>query len=168
MSERHNRDADQVPSKSPKVAAVRFPNRLPGASSTAARSRMKATRRRGTKAEQLLCEALDRLGLSYAVDQEPIPGLRRRADVCFVEVRVAVFVDGCFWHGCPLHGTSPKANQDWWRAKIETNQRRDDDTSRILTEAGWIVLRFWEHEAPDAAARVVADVVANRTPGERA
>lgn len=155
------------PSGSP-PSTPRFPDRLPEASSAAARNRMKATRQRGTKAEQLLCEALDRLGLSYAVDQAPIPGLHRRADVCFVEARVAVFVDGCFWHGCPLHGTSPKANQDWWRAKIDTNRRRDDDTNRTLTDAGWMVLRFWEHEAPDAAAQVVADVVANRTPSGRA
>lgn len=124
---------------------------------------MKATHRRSTKPERLLCEELDRLGLKYMIDQAPIPGLRRRADVCFSEARVAAFVDGCFWHGCPQHGTFPKANHDWWQAKIETNRQRDMDTDRSLADAGWIVLRFWEHEAASDAARIIAEALEQRT-----
>jgi DNA mismatch endonuclease (patch repair protein) len=76
---------------------------------------------------------------------------------------VAVFVDGCFWHGCPVHGTWPKANAEWWRAKILRNVQRDRDTDETLSEAGWKVLRFWEHEDPVKAARTVARVVSARS-----
>jgi len=70
-----------------------------------------------------------------------------------------VYLDGCYWHGCPKHGTWPKANAQWWREKIETNRRRDADTNQRLEEAGWTVLRFWEHEDPEVAATKIADVV---------
>jgi DNA mismatch endonuclease (patch repair protein) len=85
-----------------------------------------------------------------------VPGNRRRTiDVAFTRARLALFVDGCFWHGCPQHGVQPTANSDWWRWKIERNQRRDADTTRMLQEQGWRVLRVWEHEPP---ANVVAAV----------
>jgi DNA mismatch endonuclease (patch repair protein) len=68
-------------------------------------------------------------------------------------------VDGCFWHGCPVHGTSPKSNADWWKHKIERNKERDAATDVAFAEAGWLVLRVWEHENPEeAAARVAAEV----------
>jgi DNA mismatch endonuclease (patch repair protein) len=71
--------------------------------------------------------------------------------------KVAVFVDGCFWHGCPAHATSPKANAEWWQAKLTANVERDRDTDRRLSKAGWTVVRIWEHEDPAVAAeRVVA------------
>jgi DNA mismatch endonuclease (patch repair protein) len=73
-----------------------------------------------------------------------------------------VFVDGCFWHGCPTHGTSPKANAAWWQAKIAANQARDRDTDRLLGEAGWKVVRVWEHEDPTTAARTIRDLVRAR------
>jgi|SRR5579862_3934070 len=164
MSIHDHYEADHQPSEPP-TSTPQFPDRLPGASSPAAERRMKAARRRDTKPEQLLAQELDRLGLVYVVDQAPIPGLRRRADMVFPEACVAVFVDGCFWHSCPQHGTFPKANQEWWRAKLEANQRRDKDTNRILDEAGWIVLRFWEHESAADTARTIADTIASRTPG---
>jgi DNA mismatch endonuclease (patch repair protein) len=85
--------------------------------------------------------------------------MRRRADLTFVRARVAVFVDGCFWHGCPRHVTWPKANADWWRAKIDANRRRDADTTRRLRVAGWRVVRVWEHESPMIAAIRVAKTV---------
>jgi DNA mismatch endonuclease (patch repair protein) len=78
--------------------------------------------------------------------------LRRRADVVFPRRRVAVFVDGCFWHGCPEHATSPKHNAEWWKEKLAANVRRDRDTDRRLSEAGWLVFRIWEHEDPRTAA----------------
>ncbi|MEU3406786.1 hypothetical protein ABZ766_22985 [Streptomyces sp. NPDC006670] len=93
-------------------------------------------------------------------------GVRREADIVFGPARVAVFVDGCFWHGCPLHATWPKNNSDFWRAKIEGNRRRDLDTDARFAEAGWLVLRVWEHEGVDeAAARVIQAVAARRGSG---
>lgn len=128
----------------------------PSASSELVRRRMQATRRRDTPGELALRRALHSLGLRYRVDVS-LPGTRRRADVAFSKAKVAIFVDGCFWHGCPVHGTWPKANAAWWRAKIEANQKRDRDTDRRLRRAGWRVLRFWEHvNATQAAQRVAA------------
>jgi len=90
--------------------------------------------------------------------------MRRKADVVFPTERVAVYVDGCFWHVCPLHATWPKANADWWRAKLEDNRRRDEDTNRQLDEADWIALRIWAHENPVEAAFRVAATVRSRRP----
>ena len=75
---------------------------------------------------------------------------------------MAVFVDGCFWHGCPDHATWPKANAEWWRTKIQANQARDRDTDAKLTSAGWLSFRVWEHEDPEAAAARVDEVVRQR------
>lgn len=85
--------------------------------------------------------------------------MRRRADVVFPRLRVAVYVDGCFWHNCPIHGTSPKANATWWREKLDRNRQRDVDTDRVLRAAGWTVVRVWEHEDANEAATRVADAV---------
>jgi DNA mismatch endonuclease, patch repair protein len=117
---------------------------------------MQATPRRDTPCELALRAAVHRLGLRYRVDW-PLPGTRRRADLVFVTRRVAVFVDGCFWHGCPVHGTWPKANAEFWRTKILANRERDSDTDRRLHEAGWRVVRFWEHDdMAEAALRIKA------------
>lgn len=118
---------------------------------------MSRARRRDTAPELALRRVLHARGLRFRV-AFPVPGQRRRTiDVAFTRVRLAVFVDGCFWHGCLLHGTSPQANSEWWRAKIAANQARDADTDQALGLAGWTVLRLWEHEDPsDGADRVQA------------
>ena len=94
-------------------------------------------------------------GLRYRVDTKALPDLNRRADLVFTRAKVAVFVDGCFWHGCPDHGTTTKTNRGYWSAKINGNRTRDAETDHLLTEAGWTVLRFWEHEDPVAVAEAV-------------
>lgn len=105
--------------------------------------------------ELALRKELHRRGLRYRV-QLHMPGdRRRRIDVAFTRAKVAVFVDGCYWHGCPEHGTNPVANSEWWRWKFARNRARDEDTNRHLREFGWTVIRVWEHEDPtDAADRI--------------
>ncbi len=133
----------------------------PEASSADVRRRMQATRRRDTPGEMALRGALRAMGIRYRVDVT-LPGTRRRADLAFVRARVAVFVDGCFWHGCPAHGTWPKTNATWWRSKIHGNRLRDRDTDRRLRASGWTVLRFWAHVDAAVAARAVAKALGHR------
>lgn len=135
---------------------------VPPASSEAARRRMQSVRQSGTKPELLLRSILHRMGLRFRVNRRLITGLLRRADIVFPGARVAVFIDGCFWHGCPLHATWPKNNSDFWRDKIEANRIRDTDTNRRLAESGWLVVRVWEHENPEAVAQTLAATVRNR------
>lgn len=116
---------------------------------------MQANRSRDTKPELAIRRALHGMGLRYRVAIPPEPALRRRADIVFTRARVAVFIDGCFWHGCPEHRRSTfNYNVDYWPAKIAVNVARDADTTNKLHQAGWLVLRFWEHED-------VAEVVEN-------
>ena len=122
---------------------------------------MKRQRQRDTAPELALRSLLHRHGLRFRVNYR-LPHLRRSADLVFPSERVAVFVDGCFWHGCPEHATWPKENADWWRAKIEGNRRRDEDTDRRLVDAGWQVVRVWEHEEPETAATRVSALVRAR------
>ena len=134
----------------------------PGASSPELSERMSTFPRRDTAPELELRRELWRRGLRYRVDR-PLDGKRRRrADLTFVGPKVVVFVDGCFWHGCPEHGTSPKANAEWWAEKLARNVSRDADTDEYLTSQGWTVLRFWEHEDVLAAADQVERVVSAR------
>lgn len=116
---------------------------------------MKEQARGDTGPEMRLRRELHRRGLRYLVGRRPESSVRRRADLVFTRARVAVFVDGCFWHACPEHGTWPRSNQDWWRAKLQRNRERDRDTDTRLADAGWAVVRVWEHEpSQDAADRV--------------
>lgn len=119
---------------------------------------MEANRRRDTRPERLLRSLLHALGLRYRVDRPILATSRRvRPDLVFGPARVAVFVDGCFWHCCPIHAASPKANAEFWRAKLDRNWERDRADDAALTSAGWTVLRVWEHEDPaEAATRVEA------------
>lgn len=120
----------------------------------ATRRRFESQRQRDTAPEMQLRRELHRRGLRYRVDH-PIPVPCRRADVVFTRQRVAVFVDGCYWHGCREHATEPKNNAGWWRRKLDTNIERDRDTDRRLEAAGWVVIRVWEHEDPEEAAHAV-------------
>lgn len=107
---------------------------------------------RDTAPELALRRELHRRGLRYRVDAAPLPRLRRRADVVFSRRRVTVFVDGCFWHRCPDHGTAPAHNSDWWRVKLDRIVERDRETDAALTAAGWAIVRVWEHEPAHSAA----------------
>lgn len=119
---------------------------------------MQGNRRRDTTPELRLRRTLHRLGLRYRVDLPlSTDTVRVRPDIVFSRRRVAVFVDGCFWHCCPEHGTSPKANSAYWTPKLQANVARDQRTTAALEAAGWTVVRIWEHEDPGAAAaKVVA------------
>jgi DNA mismatch endonuclease (patch repair protein) len=112
-----------------------------------------------TAVELAVRRLLHAAGLRYRVEY-PVPGLpRRRIDVAFPRAKVAVLIDGCFWHGCPQHATHPKANAEWWRTKLQRNMARDRETTEHLVTAGWTVLRFWEHQAPADVAAQVAEAV---------
>ncbi|GJF20588.1 very short patch repair endonuclease [Streptomyces sp. HO565] len=123
------------------------------------RTRMSKQKSRDTEVELALRRALHAAGLRYRVHRRPLRGVRREADVLFGPAKVAVFVDGCFWHGCPTHATWPKSNADFWRTKIEGNRRRDRDTDERLASAGWLAVRVWEHEDPLVAAERVRNIV---------
>jgi DNA mismatch endonuclease (patch repair protein) len=124
---------------------------------------MQSNTRRDTRPELRLRRELHAAGLRYRVDYPPLPGVRRRADVVFTRQRVAVFVDGCYWHGCPEHGAKRfGTNSAYWTDKITANRARDADTNSRLEDAGWRVLRFWEHDDPVASAAVVGEMVRRR------
>lgn len=123
---------------------------------------MRANRGRDTKPELALRRILHSQGMRYRVDYALIPGFRRRGDIVFTRLRIAVFVDGCFWLGCPEHATIPKTNTDYWIPKLRRNIDRDRDTDAVLVSHGWSVIRVWEHVTPEeAASRVLAEVRRN-------
>lgn len=131
-------------------------------SSADARCRMQGVRQKNTSAEWALRRELHARGVRYRVQVPVLTKPRRVADVAFSALRVAVFVDGCFWHGCPQHATWPKQNAAFWRAKIEANIARDDDTNERLRAEGWKVIRVWAHEEPKIAAGRIAQVLESR------
>lgn len=117
---------------------------------------------RDTIPELALRRALHQRGLRYRVDYRPLAGVRRRADLVFTRSRVAVYVDGCYWHGCPEHCRLSGQNLDWWQHKIETTRRRDADTDALLTEAGWSVVRIWSHTSVEDAVALVERAISAR------
>ena len=124
---------------------------------------MRSNKGRDTKPEVALRSAVHALGLRYRVSARPLKDLRRTADLVFSRVKVAVFLDGCFWHGCPEHHTVAATNATFWAEKVRTNRARDLDTNRRLADAGWVTVRVWEHEdAAEAADRVRSVVSARR------
>jgi DNA mismatch endonuclease, patch repair protein len=129
---------------------------------------MAANRRRDTGPEMQLRSHLHRRGFRFRVDFPiPVPGRRPvRADLAFTRKRIAVFVDGCFWHGCPEHWRPPKSNQDYWVEKIDRNRERDLLTDRLLLEEGWESIRIWEHELLDQAVESIEAALARHSTDE--
>src|SRR5688572_8868959 len=125
---------------------------MPEPRDRATRLRMQRQVRRDTTPELALRRRLHAMGYRFLVDAKVEPDMRVRGDIVFPRRKVVVFVDGCFWHGCPLHATQPKNNAAWWREKLATNFARDRRTDSELTRRGWTVMRHWEHESPDEAA----------------
>lgn len=120
---------------------------------------MAAQATRDTAPEMALRRALHGRGLRYRVGARPVQDLRRTADIVFTRAKVAVFVDGCFWHQCPEHGTIPRVNREWWATKLQGNVERDQATTTALTAVGWTVIRCWEHEDPASTADLVEQAV---------
>jgi DNA mismatch endonuclease (patch repair protein) len=129
------------------------------ASSEAVRAVMRANKGRDTRPERALRSAVHGLGLRYRVGIRPLPATRRTADLVFTRAKVAVFLDGCYWHGCPQHHRPSTKNSEFWTAKIDGNRARDAETDQLLAAAGWRVIRVWEHENPTDAAHRIAEVV---------
>lgn len=134
---------------------------------------MRSNRGRDTSLELRVRRELHRRGLRYRVDLAPLPGLRSRADIVFTRAGIAVYLDGCFWHGCPTHGVTPTAHVGYWTPKLARNKERDAEATQALEDAAWMVLRFWEHEDTlaivDAISTAVLDDRARRAraPGPR-
>ena len=141
----------------------------PPASSSHARRTMQANPRAHTKPERLLRSELHRRGLRFRVDVRPVRDMPCRADIVLRRHRIAVFVDGCFWHRCPLHSSMPRTNVEYWEEKFARNVARDRRNSSALRSAGWHVLRFWEHEdVSEAADRVIAAIAPSDRSGSPA
>ena len=132
------------------------------ATSPAVRRSMQGNRARDTSPELVIRRLLHGRGLRFRTHRRPLADLRCLADVVFPRERIAIFVDGCFWHGCPAHFRIPARNRDYWRSKIDRNRRRDARNEAALQEAGWMVLRFWEHDDADLCARRVEQAVRAR------
>lgn len=131
-------------------------------------ARMSRIRGRDTAPEIKVRQELHRRGLRYRVNFKPVSTLKRTVDIAFTRQRVAVLIDGCFWHGCPEHFRPAKGDRkEFWAAKIAENQRRDQDSTRAFTSAGWTVLRFWEHADPAEVADKIEDEVIKRSVSER-
>jgi DNA mismatch endonuclease (patch repair protein) len=131
----------------------------PAAADAVVRKRMKAQARRDTAPELSIRRRLHAAGVRYRVDTRLENDLRVRGDLVWKGRRLVVFIDGCFWHGCPRHATQPKANHRWWVEKIGANVARDRKHDQELRSRGWRVLRFWEHEKPDEVAnRILSEL----------
>lgn len=123
---------------------------------------MQGNKGKNTRPELALRSAVHALGLRYRVGIRPLPAVRRTADIVFTRAKVAVFLDGCFWHGCPNHYRPARRNSGFWSTKIEGTKRRDSETDELLCAEGWEVVRVWEHESPLEAARRIAQLVRSR------
>lgn len=130
------------------------------ASTPGTRASKRANRGRDTAPEMAVRRRLHALGLRYRVSIRPVTDVRRTADIVFTRAQIAVFIDGCFWHGCPQHYSAPVRNAEFWRSKRQRNIERDAETDSVLRMRGWRPLRFWEHEVNDAPDEVAAAIAA--------
>lgn len=131
-------------------------------------ARMSRIRGRDTGPEMNVRRELHRRGLRYRVNFKPVPTLRRTVDIAFTRQRIVVLIDGCFWHGCPEHFRPAKGDRkEYWAAKVAENQRRDQDSTKAFTVAGWTVLRFWEHSGPVEVADEIEQEVVSRSARRR-
>lgn len=129
----------------------------PAPSSSAASAVGRGNRRTGTKPEVAVRNALHSRGLRYRVDHPIVVGqLTVRPDIVFARRHLAIFIDGCFWHACPFHGTQPRQNSDYWSEKLARNVMRDRVVNETLARAGWVVARFWEHEPVEGVVEAIA------------
>lgn len=152
--------ADRPPRGS--VAAHR-PGSYPHPTSEAASAVMRGNKKVNTRPELAVRRLLHAQGFRYRVNYRiTMPDLKVRPDIVFTRQRLAVFIDGCFWHGCPKHGTKPRANAAYWDSKIARNQDRDQRIDTALQASGWKVIRAWEHEPPESVAASVAQTIVNR------
>lgn len=136
--------------------------RAPVATSPDVRRVMQANWGNELSPERTLRSELHRIGLRFRKNRRPLAGLRCTADIVFPRHRLCVFVDGCFWHGCPLHFSCPKSHSGWWREKIEATKRRDKQHTAALRRGGWRVVRLWEHEVrinPARSAKVISEML---------
>lgn len=131
----------------------------PIASSKVVSTNMKRQKSKDTQCELAVRRHLHSAGLRYRVDFRPLQNQRFRADIGWKSLRLAVFIDGCFWHGCPLHGTTPRSNTEWWAEKLSKNKQRDIRVVQQLEDAGWTVVRFWEHEPAEIVAAEIISLV---------
>ena len=127
------------------------------APSTATSSRMRRQKTSGTQCELQVRRALHARGSRFRVDFRPLPAATTRVDIGWRGVKLAVFIDGCFWHRCPEHFVMPKTNAAWWHNKLQKNTERDRRIDGQLRQAGWTVLRFWEHEPPNEVAATILE-----------
>ena len=140
----------------------------PNPSSREVSARMRRNPRRDTRPEVELRSELHRRGLRFRKDFPlRVPERVVRPDIAFPRARLAVFVDGCFWHACPIHGNQPRTNTDYWRPKLARNVARDRAVDAALDAAGWGVLRAWEHEPVTSVAARVEIELRGRTPADR-
>ncbi len=123
---------------------------------------MRSNRGRDTRPERELRSRLHHGGLRFRKHYRPLPGLRCEADIVFTRWHVAVFVDGCFWHGCPLHATWPATHRDFWETKLRRNRVRDEGYTQVLSTAGWSVVRLWEHQPMDEMLETVVGALRSR------
>lgn len=132
------------------------------AANAGVRRSMQSNKGRDTKPELAIRRLLHARGLRYRVSHRPLPGVRRTADIVFTRLKVAVFVDGCFWHGCSEHHTVAATNATYWAEKVRRNRERDQETDQLLRDAGWLPIRVWEHEDAQAAADQIATFVMSK------
>ena len=129
------------------------PRDRPAASSEMVRARMSRQRTADTKPEAALRSALHRRGVRFRLHRRDLPG---RPDIIVVRARLAIFVDGCFWHACPIHYVPPRANAEWWASKLSANVERDRRVDAALLTLGWRPMHVWEHQDPESVAAGIA------------